>query len=71
MLQGLIAGWIFILTTVVLFVVGNLRYAMPAFGGVLAAAVVTIPIWVPIVLYNGEHTGKKTTKQGAGIEAVE
>lgn len=60
MLQGLIAGWIFILITIALFVDGNLRHAMPAaFGDMLAAAVVTIPIWVPIVLYNAKYKGEK------------
>jgi hypothetical protein len=61
-LQGLIAGWIFILFMAALFADANLRHAIPtAFGTFLAVVVVTIPILAPIVLYN-KHKRKKTKK---------
>jgi|GEM_PF-877292 len=71
MLQGLIAGWIFILFVAVLFTDGNFRNAIPtAFGDFLAAVVVTLPIWVSIVLYN-KHKMKKIKKQMVKIEVLE
>lgn len=63
MLQGVIAGWIFILFMAALFTDENLRHAIPtAFGAFLAVVIVTIPIWVPIVLPN-KHKRKRTKKQ--------
>ena len=63
MLQGIIAGWIFILFMAVLFVDENFRHAIPiGFGVFLAVVVVTIPILVPIVLDN-KHKREKTKKQ--------
>ena len=71
MLQGLIAGWIFILFMAALFTDVNLRHAVPtAFSAFLAVLIVTIPIWVPIVLSN-KHTRKRTKKQVVEIEVVE
>lgn len=68
MLQGIIAGWIFILFMAALLVEENLRHAIPAaFGVFLAAIVVTSPIWVPMVLDN-KHNKKKTKKQVVKIE---
>jgi hypothetical protein len=68
MLQGIIAGWIFILFMAALFVDENLRHAIPnAFGVFLAAVVVAIPIWVPIILDN-KHKKEKTKKQVVEIE---
>ena len=70
MLQGIIAGWIFILFMAVLFVDENLRHAIPtAFGVFLAVVVVTIPILVPIVLDN-KHKREKIEKQVVEIEVV-
>jgi protein-S-isoprenylcysteine O-methyltransferase Ste14 len=68
MLQGIIAGWIFILFMAALFVDENLRHAIPsAFGVLLAVVVVTIPIWAPIVLDN-KHKREKAKKQVVEIE---
>jgi hypothetical protein len=70
-LQGLIAGWIFILFMVALFVNENLRHVIPAAFGVFGAVVVvTIPIWVPMVLDN-KHKREKTKKQLVEIEVIE
>ena len=70
-MQGLIAGWIFILFMVILFVNENLRHVIPAAFGVFGAVVVvTIPIWVPMVLDN-KHKRKKTKKQLVEIEVIE
>ena len=53
MLQGIIAGWIFILFMAASFGDETLRLVIPTvFGAFLAAVIVTIPIWIPIVLYN-------------------
>lgn len=69
MLQGLIAGWIFILFMVSLFGDETLRHVIPAvIGAFLAAVIVTIPIWLPIVLYN-KHMRVKTKKQLVEIES--
>lgn len=71
MLQGIIAGWIFILFMAALFADDNLRHVIPtAFGAFLAVVVVTIPIWVPIVLPN-KNNRKKTKKQVVEIKVVE
>ena len=70
MLQGIIAGWIFILFMAALFVDENLRHAVPTILSVfLSAAVITIPILLPIVLDN-KHKSKKTKKQVVEIEVV-
>ena len=70
-MQGLIAGWIFILFMVALFVNENLRHVIPAAFGVFGAVVVvTIPIWVPMLLDN-KHKREKTKKQLVEIEVVE
>ncbi len=70
-MQGLIAGWIFILFMVALFVNENLHHVIPAAFGVFGAVVVvTIPIWVPMVLDN-KHKREKTKKQLVEIEVVE
>ncbi len=70
-MQGLIAGWIFILFMVALFVNENLRHVIPAAFGVFGAVVVvTIPIWVPMVLDN-KHKREKTKKQLVEIEVIE
>jgi hypothetical protein len=70
MLQGIIAGWIFILFMTALFVDENLRHAIPSvFGVFLAVVVVTIPIWIPIVLDN-KYKREQTKKQVVEIEVV-
>jgi membrane protein YdbS with pleckstrin-like domain len=70
MLQGIIAGWIFILFMAVLFVDENLRHAISAsFGVLLAVVVIIIPILVPIVLDN-KHKREKIKKQVVEIEVV-
>ena len=69
MLQGLIAGWLFILSMAVLFGDETLRYVIPTvLGAFLAVVVVTIPIWIPVVLYN-KHKRVKTKKQMVEIES--
>ena len=70
MMQGLIAGWIFILSMAALFADENLRHAIPtAFGVFLAVVVVILPILIPIVLDN-KHKREKTKKQVVEIEVV-
>lgn len=70
MLQGIIAGWIFILFMAALFVDENLRHAIPAaFGIFLAVVVLILPILIPIVLDN-KHKREKTKKQVVEIEVV-
>ena len=70
MLQGIIAGWIFILFMTALFVDENLRHAVPTILGVfLSVVAITIPILVPMVL-DYKHKSKKTKKQGVEIEVV-
>jgi hypothetical protein len=70
MLQGIIAGWIFILFMVALFVDENLRHAIPTiFGLFLLVVVITIPILLPVVLDN-KHRSEKTKKQVVEIEVV-
>ena len=67
-MQGLIAGWIFILSMAVLFGDETLRHVIPTvLGAYLAAVIVTIPIWIPIVLYI-KHKRVKTKKQMVEIE---
>jgi len=69
MIQGLITGWIFILFMAVLLGDETLRLVIPSvFGAFLAAVIVTIPIWMPIVLYN-KHKRVKTKKQMVEIES--
>ena len=69
MMQGLIAGWIFILFMAVLLGDETLRLVIPSvLGAFLAAVIVTIPIWMPIVLYN-KHKRVKTKKQIVEIES--
>ena len=63
MMQGLITGWIFLLSMAALYANENLRHVIPTvFGVFLAVAVFTIPILVPILLYNN-HKRVKTKKQ--------
>ena len=70
MLQGIIAGWIFILFMAALFVDENLRHAVPTiFSVFLSVAVITIPILLPIVMDNKQKS-KKTKKQVVEIEVV-
>jgi len=60
MMQGLIAGWIFILSMAALFADENLRHAVPVILGVFfTVAVVSMPIWIPVVLDN-KHEREKT-----------
>jgi len=69
-LQGILAGWIFILFMAALFVDENLRHAIPTvFGVFLAVVVVTLPIWISIVLDN-KHKRGKVKKQVVEIEVV-
>ena len=71
MLQGLIAGWIFILFMAALFANENLHHTLPtALGVLLAAVVVTMLIWTPIILDN-KNKRKKTKKQVVEIEVLE
>jgi hypothetical protein len=68
MLQGLIAGWVFLLFMAALFVDENLRHAIPsAFGVFLAVVVVSMPIWVPMVLAT-KYKREKTKKQVVKVE---
>jgi len=70
MLQGIIAGWIFILFMAALFVDENLRHAIPTvFGVFLAVVVVTLPIWISIV-FDNKHKREKTNEQVVEIEVV-
>ena len=70
MLQGLIAGWIFILSMASFFADDNLRHVMPvAFGAFLVAALVTIPVWMPRVLSN-KNNRNKIKKQVVEIRIV-
>jgi len=69
-LQGILAGWIFILFMAALFFDENLRHAIPTvFGAFLAVAVVTLPVWISIVLDN-KHKRGKPKKQVVEIEVV-
>ena len=71
MLQGLMAGWIFILLMTVLFFDENLFHAIPnVLNGFLTVVVVTMPIWVSIVLYI-THKENKAKKQAVEINVVE
>ena len=61
MMQGLIAGWIFLSSMTALYANENLRHVIPTvFGVFLAVVVFTTPILVPILLYN-KH--KRVTKK--------
>ena len=63
MMQGLITGWILLLSMAALYANENLRHVIPTvFGVFLAVAVFTIPIWVPLLLYNN-HKRVKIKKQ--------
>jgi hypothetical protein len=63
MMQGLIAGWIFLLSIAALYANETLRHIIPTVYGVFLAVVIfTIPILVPILLYNN-HKRIKTKKQ--------
>jgi multisubunit Na+/H+ antiporter MnhB subunit len=71
MVQGIMAGWIFILIMAALYTDENLRHLIPAvLGAILAVVVVTIPIWLPIVESN-YHKWEKKKKQMVEIEGVE
>lgn len=70
MVQGIMAGWIFILIMATIYADENVRHAIPGvFGVFLVFAVVAIPIWLPIVLSN-YHKREKTKEQVAEIEIV-
>ena len=63
MMQGLITGWILLLSMAALYANENLRHVIPTvFGVFLAVAVFAIPILVPILLYNN-HKRERTKKQ--------
>ena len=69
MIQGLITGWIFILFMAALLGDETLRLVIPSvFGAFLAVVVFTIPILVPILLFN-KHKRVKTKKQMVEIES--
>lgn len=69
MLQGLIAGWILILSMIALFADETLRHVIPTvLGAFLAIVILTLPIWIPIVLYN-KHKKVKIKKQTVEIES--
>ena len=69
MLQGLIAGSIFLLSMSALYANENFRHIIPTvFGVFLAVVVITIPMLVPILLYN-KHKRIKTKKQMVEIES--
>ena len=70
MLQGLIAGWIFILFMAVLFCDEKLRHAIPnTISDFLAAVVVTLPIWLPLILYSN-HKRVKEKKHVVEVEVL-
>ncbi len=70
MVQGIMAGWIFLLILAALYTDENLRHVIPAvLGAFLALLVVTIPIWLPMLLSNS-HKRDKTKKQVVEIEVV-
>jgi len=63
MMQGLITGWIFLLSIAALYTNENLRHVIPTvFGVILAVVVFTIPILAPVLLYNN-HKRVKAKKQ--------
>jgi len=71
MVQGIMAGWIFIMIVAALYSDENLRKVIPAvFGAFLAFVAVAIPIWLPLVL-SYYHKRVKTEKQVVEIEVVE
>jgi hypothetical protein len=71
MVQGIMAGWIFLLIMAALYTDENLRHVIPAvFGAFLALLVVSIPIWLPMLLSN-YHKTEKTKKQVVEIDIVE
>jgi hypothetical protein len=71
MVQGIMAGWIFLVIMAALYADENLRQLIPAvFGAFLLLAAVAIPIWLPKVLSN-DHKRDKTEKQVVKIEVVE
>jgi hypothetical protein len=71
MVQGIMAGWIFIVIVAALYTDENLRHVIPAvFGAFLAFVAVAIPIWLPMVL-SYYHKKVKTEKQVVEIEVVE
>ena len=70
MVQGIMAGWIFILIMATMYADENVRHAMPAvFGVFLVFAVVAIPIWLPKVWSNWQKR-EKTKEKVAEIEIV-
>lgn len=53
MWKGIIAGWVFILGMIVIFGDRNLSNAIcTGIGACLGVVIFTIPVWVPIVLFN-------------------
>ena len=70
MLQGLIAGWIFLLSMATLYANENLRHLIPTvFGAFLAVVIVTLPIWDSILLSNKKNREKKQ-KQVVEIKVI-
>ena len=71
MVQGIMAGWIFIVIAAALCADENLRQAIPAvLVAFWALVAVAIPIWLPMVL-SYYHKRVKTEKQVVEIEVVE
>ena len=71
MVQGIMAGWIFIVIVAALYTDENLRQVIPAvFCAFLAFVAVAIPIWLPMVL-SYYHKRVKAEKQAVEIEVVE
>jgi membrane protein YdbS with pleckstrin-like domain len=71
MVQGIMAGWIFLVIAAALYTDENLRQAIPSvFGVFLVLVALAIPIWLPMVL-SYYHKREKTEKQVVEIEVVE
>ena len=71
MVQGIMAGWIFIVIVAALYTNESLRQIIPAvFGVLLALVVAAIPICLPMVL-SYCHKREMTKKQVVEIKVVE
>ena len=71
MVQGIMAGWIFIVIMAALYTDENLRQVIPAvLVAFLALSAVAIPVWLPMVL-SCYHKREKTEKQVVEVEVVE